>query len=183
MFCNFTLDIYNNFSGKIYLVVLGLAIVSWQSCTKGNRPEDVVTWSSADDHGSGLRNGKSWSGKVGMAVKDNTLTLSVVKRDADSVVREIILANFIALKSGPQKLGQAWSPERKIYSEYWLGYDDEFNTYNIDSTQLNEIELKTYDLQEGIIKATLNATYIFYYPLDQLWDTVQFKNLEITYRR
>jgi hypothetical protein len=174
------------FSNSIFIVTLFalvLAIIGWQSCTKGNRPEDVVTWTTEDDQASGLRNGKSWSGEVTMAVKDNTMTLSVVKRDADSVVREIILANFIALKSGPQKLGQEWSPERKIYSEYWLGYDDEFNTYNIDSTQLNEIELKNYDLQEGIIKAKLNATYIFYYPLDQLWDTVQFKNVEITYRR
>ena len=105
------------------------------------------------------------------------------KFDKDSVLIEEIHITHIPIKTGKQKLENEIFNYNKIFAAYTKGYDDEFNTYYLDTTKTNTIDFTAINLQNGIITGNLDATFLYYYSLDRITDTVRFKNMEFEYKR
>ena len=161
-----------------------ISFLIFTACNKEYKIQDIGSWSNKENIISGERNNQKWEGNLSMGASGGeTISFLAFKKDLDSVIIERILISRIPIKTGKQKLENEIYNYNKIFAFYAKGYDDQFNSYYLDTTKTNTIDFTAINLQDGIITGNLDATFLYYYSLDRITDTVRFKNMEFEYKR
>jgi len=152
------------------------------ACKKEYKIQDIGSWRNKENIIFGERNNQKWDCGLNIASNGQVFGLIAFKFDKDSVLIEEIQISRIQIKTGKQKLENEIFNYNKIFAAYTKGYDDEFNTFYLDTTKTNTIDFTAINLQDGIITGNLDATFL-YNNVDQSIDSVQFKNLKFEYKR
>lgn len=161
---------------NLFLLFLILFVVS--SCKKEKTINDLINWRNKNSNASGLRNNYKWNPtKFRLYGLGGKVFMDLLEYDADSVlIADLSVSNFPPQK-GVYPLKNYSFLTKEINSYYTHGYDDQFFTYILDTTQTNTLEITEFDLDGGIIKGKINAEYSFGSSI------AKFKNMEFTFLR